>query len=174
MSSPSSRLPCSALTAAPRGLSMRTWNAIVVVRARPERVHAEGSVRVSSTRWSGVEFEVEDLDEPLLQTGSRARVTGRLVGRRVAFDLEIHRADASRLMLCATGPVELHANYSLRPAPQGCIVEASVSMRPRVAPLGLPSAGATAVLLSTGGLRHALRRLAHEAERCADCDRAVA
>jgi uncharacterized protein YndB with AHSA1/START domain len=174
MSSASSGLPCPALTAVPRGLNMRTWNATVVVRARPERVLETLTDPSACTRWSGVEFEVEDLDEPLLQTGSRARVTGRLVGRRVAFDLEIHRADARRLMLCATGPVELHANYSLRPSPEGCVVEASVSMRPRVAPLGLASAGATAVLLSTGGLRHALGRLAHEAERCADCRTTVA
>ena len=153
---------------------MRTWNATAVVRARPERVLEALTDPAACARWSGVDFDVEDLDEPRLRTGSRARVTGRLAGRRVVFDLEIHRADARRLMLRATGPVELHANYRLRPVLQGCVVEASVSVRPRGAPLGLPSAGATALLLSTGCLHHALGRLAHEAERCADCRTAVA
>src|SRR4029079_14301675 len=107
MPSPSSRLPCPALTAAPRGLSMRTWNAIVVVRARPERVLDTLTDPSACTRLSRVDFEVEDLDEPLLQTGSRARVTGRLVGRRVALRIQVHPADARPRVPCAGGQHEI-------------------------------------------------------------------
>jgi uncharacterized protein YndB with AHSA1/START domain len=142
----------------------KSWCATVLVQARPERVLDALTDPNACARWSGVDFQAEELRESRLRTGSRTRVTGRLAGREVGFDLEIQRADPRRLVLCATGPVELSAEYLLRPARRGCVVDARVSVRPRRELLGLPSAGAIALVLSAGGLHHALRRLAREAE----------
>jgi uncharacterized protein YndB with AHSA1/START domain len=40
-------------------------------------------------RWSPVDFEVEELDGRRLVAGSRARVTGKLAGAQVSFDVEV-------------------------------------------------------------------------------------
>jgi hypothetical protein len=141
----------------------RTWNAAVVVRARPERVLEALTDPAACARWSGVGFALEDHAGSRLRGGSRARVSGRIAGRSVGFDVAIHRADTERLVLQASGPVNLHADYALRPATGGCLVEAAVSVAAS-GPFGLPTAGATAALLASGALQRALERLASEAE----------
>src|SRR5690348_8408150 len=95
----------------------RTWSAAVVVRARPECVLDALTDPDACARWSGVAFVVDDLPGSALRSGSRARVSGRIAGCRVGFDVEIHRADVEQLALRATGPVNLDAEYLLRPAP---------------------------------------------------------
>jgi uncharacterized protein YndB with AHSA1/START domain len=141
----------------------RTWNAAVAVRAQPDRVLDALTDPDACARWSGLAFAVDDDPGTHLRSGSRAHVSGRIAGRSAGFDVEIHRADTQRLVLCATGPVRLDADYTLRPVRGGCVVEASISVAAR-GPFGLPTAGATAALLASGALRRALDRLAREAE----------
>jgi hypothetical protein len=52
-------------------------------------------------RWSPVDFDLDELDGRRLAAGSRGRVSGRLAGVPVGFDVEIHTADESRLELSA-------------------------------------------------------------------------
>ena len=79
-------------------------------------------------RWAPLPFDVDALDTPRLVTGSTARVSGRLAGRRVGFVVEVHEAEQRRLSLAADGP---SASTSLRPRRHdgGSEVHASVSVR---------------------------------------------
>jgi len=62
-------------------------------------------------RWSPVDFDLDDLEGRRLAAGSRGRVTGRVAGVTVGFDVEIHTADEARLELSAEGPVGLDVRY---------------------------------------------------------------
>ena len=84
--------------------SMKTWTATTIVDAGPEAVLDVLTDPDAVARWAPLPFDVEDLDTPRLMTGSRARVSGRLAGRRVGFDVEVHEADPRRLALAATAP----------------------------------------------------------------------
>jgi hypothetical protein len=90
-------------------------------------------------------------------------VSGRLAGRAVGFDVEVHRADAERLTLSADGPVALDVAYELRPAGTGSEVHASVAVRPAAGVRGRLLAEATSAVLASGALQLALARIAREA-----------
>ena len=92
---------------------MKTWTATTIVDAGPEAVLEVLTDPDAVARWAPLPFDVEDLDTPRLMTGSRARVSGRLAGRRVGFDVEVHEADLERLALAADGPVGLDVAYDL-------------------------------------------------------------
>ena len=100
---------------------------------------------------------------PRLTAGSRARVTGRLAGRRVGFDVEVYEADLERLALAADGPVGLDVAYDLSATDDGSEVRASISVRSGKGITGRLMAEATNALLSAGALTHAISRLAREA-----------
>jgi hypothetical protein len=142
----------------------QAWNANVAVRATPERVLDALTDPAACARWSGIPFRLDELDGPRLRSGSRARLSGRIVGRELGFDVRVQHAGVDGLVLRAVGPVELAAHYRLRRVDAGCMVDASVRISMRRSRAALPVAGATAALLSAGALEHALRGLAREVE----------
>ena len=139
---------------------MKTWTATTTVDAAPEAVLDVLTDPEAIARWAPLPFDVDDLDTPRLVTGSTARVSGRLAGRRVGFVVEVHEADDGRLSLAATGPVGLDVNYDLAATDTGSEVHASVSVRNGRGITGRLLAEATSALLSAGALSHAVSRLA--------------
>ena len=139
---------------------MKTWTATTTVNAAPEAVLDVLTDPEAIARWAPLPFDVDDLDTPRLVTGSTARVSGRLAGRRVGFVVEVHAADDGRLSLAATGPVGLDVNYDLAATDTGSEVHASVSVRKGRGITGRLLAEATSALLSAGALTHAVSRLA--------------
>lgn len=140
---------------------MRTWTATATAAARPEAILDVLTDPDAASRWAPVPFDVED--DGRLTAGSLARVSGRLAGRRVGFDVEVHSADASGLNLTATGPVELDVDYRLARTSAGAEVRASISLRPRRGLTSRLLAEATSALLNAGALHQALSRLTREA-----------
>ena len=142
---------------------MKTWTATTTVEADPEAVLDVLTDPDAVARWAPLPFDVDDLDTPRLMTGSRARVSGRLAGRRVGFDVEIHEADPRRLALAAQGPVGLDVAYDLSATKGGSEVRASIAVRSGKGITGRLLAEATNALLSAGALTHAISRLGREA-----------
>ena len=142
--------------------AMKTWTATAVALAHPAAVLDVLTDPDACARWAPVPFDVED-DTRRLAAGSRARVTGRLAGQRVGFDVEVRQADENGLALSATGPVAFDVDYRLAPTQAGSRVDASVSVRPQRGFLSRLLAEATGALLSAGALDHALARLVREA-----------
>jgi len=142
---------------------MKTWTATTIVDAGPDAVLDILTDPDAVARWAPMPFDVDDLDSPRLTAGSRARVTGRLAGRHVGFDVEVHEAEHGRLALVATGPIGLDVAYDLSAADGGSEVRASVSVRSGKGLTGRLMAEATNALLSAGALTHAVSRLGREA-----------
>ena len=152
------------IDAAPaRVAAMRTWTATATTPARPEDVLDVLCDPDAAARWAPLPFEVEELDGRRLESGSRARVSGKLAGRRVGFDLEVHEASGRGLTLAADGPVGFDVDYRLSPVEGGSEVHASVSVRPSGGIVGRLLAEATSALLSAGALEAALSRVTREA-----------
>ena len=143
---------------------MRTWRSRATVRATPERVIETLTDANACSRWSPIPFRVDDIEGARLRPGTRTRVSGRLLGTKVRFELDTVAADPQRLLLRARGPIEILVEYALAPAAAGCAVEAEVSIRPIDGRFGRLAARATGLLLATGTLEHALGRMAREAE----------
>jgi hypothetical protein len=141
----------------------RTWTANTVTEAGPERVLGILTDPDEIARWAPIPFRVEDMDNTRLVAGSRARVSGSLIGRRVGFDVEVHRADTLGLELSARGPVAMSVRYDVRAASRGAEVSASVSVRPGSGLGGRLLAEATNGLLKAGALQTAVSRIAREA-----------
>jgi len=141
---------------------MKTWTATTIVDAGPDAVLDILTDPDAVARWAPIPFDVDDLDTPRLTAGSRARVTGRLAGRRVGFDVEVHEAEHGRLALVATGPIGLDVAYDLSAADGGSEVRASISVRRGTGITGRVMAEATNALLSAGALTHAVSRLGRE------------
>ena len=142
---------------------MKTWTATTIIDAGPEAVLDVLTDPDAVARWAPLPFDVEDLDTPRLMTGSRARVSGRLAGRRVGFDVEVHEACDGRLALSAHGPVAFDVAYEARPARGGSEVCASVSVRSGSGLFGRMAEQATAALLHAGALGVAVQRIAASA-----------
>lgn len=145
---------------------MRTWTTTTIVDADPDAVLDVLTDPGACRRWAPVDFEVTGLEDDRLLSGSRARVTGRLAGRAVGFDVHVHEAAGGRLALTAHGPVALDVRYDLAPAPRGSEVRAAVGVRPGRGLVGRLLAEATSALLSAGALDTAVARLAREAAPC--------
>jgi hypothetical protein len=142
---------------------MRTYTATTVSTARPEAVLDVLTDPHAVARWAPVEFFVDELTHPRLASGSRARVSGRLAGQEIGFDVEVHQADAGGLALSAHGPVALDVAYQLRASETGSEVSASVAVLPRRGLRARLLAEATAAMLASGALQLALGRIAAEA-----------
>jgi carbon monoxide dehydrogenase subunit G len=142
---------------------MRTWTAIATVEARPEAVLDVLTDPDACRRWAPVAFDVDELGGRRLRGGSRARVSGRLAGRRVGFDVEVHEVADRRLRLTADGPVGFDVRYDLADAGGGSEVRASVCVRPSRGLAGRLLAEATNALLAAGALQTAVTRIAREA-----------
>jgi len=115
-------------------------------------------------RWSPIDFDVDFVDGGRLTTGSSARVTGRLAGREIAFDIEVIRADEQRLLLTATGPIEIDVKYDVEPLDSHVELRAWVTVRSRGGLFGRILSGATEGLLGAGMLNAAVARIAREVE----------
>ena len=139
---------------------MKTWTTTTTIDAAPEAILDVLTDPDAIARWTPLPFDVDDLDTPRLMSGSTARVTGRLAGRRVGFEVEVFEAEDGRLSLAATGPVGLDVNYDLEATDSGSEVTASVSVRNGKGITGRLLGEATNALLSAGALTHAVSRLA--------------
>jgi len=139
---------------------MGTWSTSATLDGRPEQVLDVLTDPAACERWSPVAFEVDGNER--LATGGRARVGGRIVGRRIEFDVEIVEADDRRLALRALGPLDIEARYDARPLGPGTRLDASVSVRSRGGLLGRALAGAAETLLAAGALDTAVARIAGE------------
>jgi Polyketide cyclase / dehydrase and lipid transport len=115
-------------------------------------------------RWSPVDFDIDGLDGRRLAPGSRGRVTGKLAGVAVGFDVEVHAADEQRLELSAEGPVAFDVRYELSPHETGAELNAYLAMRRGGGITGRLVANATAALLSAGALESAAGRIVRAAE----------
>ena len=143
--------------------SMKTWTATTIVDAGPEAVLDVLTDPDAVARWAPLPFDVEDLDTPRLMTGSRARVSGRLAGRRVGFDVEVHEADRGASRSRPTAPSALTSPTTWAASGDGSEVRASISVRSGKGFTGRLIAEATNALLSAGALTHAISRLGREA-----------
>jgi uncharacterized protein YndB with AHSA1/START domain len=141
---------------------MRTWTAHTTTGAPPEAVLDTLTCPDACRRWAPVSFDLEE-SVNRLQAGTRTRVSGKLAGRRVGFDVEVHEATEQELRLSARGPVHMDVAYELAPRPDGSQVSASVSVHPGRGLLGVLMAEATNGLLKAGALSQAVNRLAREA-----------
>jgi carbon monoxide dehydrogenase subunit G len=144
------------------GTVMRTWTATTTVDAPPEAVLDVLTDPQSCARWAPVDFEVSDLDAKRLAPGTRPRVSGRIAGVEVGFDVEVLEADPARLQLRCDGPVAIDVRYDLAPARSGSAVKASVGVKPGRGLRSRILAEATGALLRAGALNHALDRIGRE------------
>jgi Polyketide cyclase / dehydrase and lipid transport len=142
---------------------MRTYTATTTATAHPEAILEVLTDPDAVLRWAPVAFDVERLAGRRLAQGSTARVSGRLAGREVGFDVEVHQADAAGLSLSAHGPVALDVAYEVRASDRGSEVSASVAVVPKRGLRARLIAEATAAVLAGGALELALGRIAREA-----------
>jgi polyketide cyclase/dehydrase/lipid transport protein len=143
---------------------MANWIATTTTTATPDQVLEVLTHPDEIRRWSPIDFDVDDLDSVRLAPGSTARVTGRVAGVSVGFDVEVHAADTGLLELSADGPIGIDVRYELQPAKAGSEVCASVSLRRGGGITGRLVEKATAALLSAGVLEGAAGRIARAAE----------
>jgi hypothetical protein len=142
---------------------MHTWRSNATVPGSPSDVLALLTEPTAIARWAPVPFEVLALEGPRLESGSRARVAGRIAGSSVEFDVEVLRASNERLELVADGPISIGVSYVVRPLDTGSEIDASVSVKGRGL-FGRTLAKATEMLLAAGALRHSLERIGRELE----------
>ena len=140
---------------------MCSWQSNATVPGSPTEILALLTEPDAIARWAPVPFEVVALDGTRLESGTRARVAGRLAGRSVNFDVDVLRASDERFELVAKGPICIDVKYPLRPAGSSSEVEASIAVDGRGL-LGRVLAKATEALLAGGALRMSLDRLAGE------------
>jgi hypothetical protein len=140
------------------------WTATARANATPCEVLRVLTHPESIRRWSPVDFDLDELSGRRLAAGTRGRVTGRVAGVTVGFDLEVHAADEARLELSAEGPVAFDVRYELMPHEAGSSLNASVTVRRGGGITGRLVEKATAALLSAGALEGAAGRIARVAE----------
>ena len=141
---------------------MSNWTATTTANATPEQLLDVLTRPEKIQDWAPVDFDLEDWRR--LSTGTRTRVTGRLAGMPVEFDVEVHRADEAGLRLSAEGPIGLDVRYELAPVSTGAELNASVSLRAGGGLTGRLVTKATQALLSAGALEGAAGRIAAAAE----------
>ena len=114
--------------------------------------------------WSPVPFDLGDFDGERLEAGSSVRVSGRLGGVSVGFDVTVETAEDDRLELSAHGPIGLDVRYDLRAEAEGSTIEASVDVHRAGGLTGRVVAKAAEALLAAGALDGAAGRIARAAE----------
>ena len=144
---------------------MAQWTTRTQANASPEQLLEVLTDPDAIRLWSPSDFEVEDLVGSRLTAGDVTRVTGRVAGMRVGFDVEIHAADEDGIELSADGPIGIDVRYDLAPADSGSEVTATVGLRRAGGITGRLISQATAALLSAGALDGAARSIARAAER---------
>lgn len=144
-----------------------TWRSRITVRTKPEHVIDTLTDPAACARWSPVRFSL-DGHGARLRPGTTTRVSGRLLGANVRFNLDTLAADPGRLHLHARGPIDILVDYTLEPIRAGCALDALVSVHAPDSRAGRLLARATGLLLAAGTLDRAVERIAHEAELAAD------
>lgn len=143
---------------------MARWTATTTANATPEQLLEVLTRPNEIRRWSPVDFDLDELASRRLGPGTRTRVTGRLAGVKVGFDVEIKAADQGGLELTADGPIGIDVRYDLAPAASGSEFTASVGLRRGSGLSGRLISQATAALLSAGALDGTARSIARAAE----------
>jgi hypothetical protein len=143
---------------------MDSWISTAQAKASPAQLLEVLTHPQQIRRWSPVEFDVDELASRRLAAGTRTKVSGRLAGVAVSFDVEVHAAGPERLELSADGPIGLDVRYDLASADDGAEVTASVRLRRAGGLTGRLVAGAASTLLSAGALDGATGRIAQVAE----------
>jgi hypothetical protein len=143
---------------------MDRWTSTAQAKATAEQLLEVLTHPQEIRRWSPVEFSTDDLESRRLAAGTRTRVTGRLAGVPVSFDVEVHAADTDRLEISAEGPIGLEVRYDLADTDGGAEMTASVRVRRGGGLTGRVVASAAATLLSAGALDGATGRIARAAE----------
>jgi hypothetical protein len=141
---------------------MGTWITQTTVDGAPDEVLAVLTDPQACTRWSPIDFEVDDLDGRLAG-GTRTRVAGRLAGREIGFCLEVIEAAEDRFALKARGPIEIEVDYRVTRVDDGSEIQARIDVRPRGGLAGRVLSRATDALLAGGMLDRALEKIALEA-----------
>jgi hypothetical protein len=142
---------------------MGNWTAQTTANATTEQLLDVLTHPDEIRRWSPIDFDLEDCDGRLA-AGTRTRVTGRLAGVPVGFDVEVHEAGQDGLRLSADGPIGIDVRYDLSPASAGAELNASVSLRNGRGLTGRLVANATKALFSAGVLDSTAGRIARAAE----------
>ena len=142
---------------------MGKWTAQATANATTEQLLDVLTHPDEIRRWSPIDFDLEDCDGRLA-AGTRTRVTGRLAGVPVGFDVEVHEAGRDGLRLSADGPIGIDVRYELSPASGGAELNASVSVRNGRGLTGRIVANATKALLSAGVLDSTAGRIPRAAE----------
>jgi hypothetical protein len=140
------------------------WISTAQAKATPEQLLEVLTHPRQIERWSPVDFDVDELESRRLAAGTRAKVTGRVAGVPVSFDVRVHAADTNGLELSADGPVGFDVRYDLAPADDGAEMTASVQVRQGGGLTGRIVAKAAATLLAAGALDGATGRIARVAE----------
>jgi uncharacterized protein YndB with AHSA1/START domain len=143
---------------------MDSWTSRAQAKATPERLLEVLTHPEQIRRWSPVDFDVDEVATRRLAAGTRTKVTGRVAGVPVSFDVEVHAAEADRLELSAAGPIRFEVRYDLADAGEGAEMTASVRLLPGTGLTGRLVAGAASTLLSAGALDGATGRIARAAE----------
>ncbi|MDQ3936173.1 MAG: SRPBCC family protein [Actinomycetota bacterium] len=142
---------------------MSTWSTHTNVDGSPDDVITVLSDPDSIRRWSPIDFRLDGIDGERLEAGTNARVSGRLAGRTVAFEVDVEQAGDGRFALAASGPIDLDVEYEAFEDEAGTQVWATVSVRGGGL-MGRVLAQATDALLAAGALDRALGRIADEIE----------
>ena|SRR5436190_7593016 len=140
---------------------MCSWQSNATIPGSPADVLALLTEPDAIARWAPVPFEVTSLQGRRLESGSHARVAGRLAGRSVEFDVDVLRVSHERLELVADGPICIDVKYVVRPVGASSEIEASIAVEGRGL-FGRVLAKATEALLAGGALRLSLERLGRE------------
>jgi Polyketide cyclase / dehydrase and lipid transport len=143
---------------------MDSWTSTAQAKATPEQLLEVLTHPQQIRRWSPVEFDVDELASRRLAAGTRTKVSGRLAGVPVTFNVEVHAADTEGLELSADGPIGLDVRYDLASADDGAEMTASVRLRRGGGLTGRLVAGAASTLLAAGALDGATGRIAQVAE----------
>ena len=148
---------------------MATWETRTIVNGAPEDVLEVLTDPTAARRWSPIGFELEQIEGDRLRSGSRAKLSGKLAGRGVSFDVEVIKASDGKLELRAVGPVEMDVAYDAVAAGDITEVVASVAVRSAGGLLGRMLSSATDALLAGGALNVAVQGVAREVERAYAC-----
>src|SRR4051795_5406095 len=140
------------------------WTAETAIGAGPEQVMDVLTRPCAISSWAPVPFEVEGLSSNRLETGSKARVAGKLAGKDLSFDVMVHEASDQALRLTAVGPfVEMDVHYDVRQLDSWSQVHAEIDVKGKGV-MGRFVARAVDGFLAGGALNSALSQLAQAAE----------
>ncbi len=145
---------------------MTAVTATTTIPAAPEQVLKLLIDPDACAAWSPVAFELDALDGPYLDAGSRARVSGALAGRRLTFDVLVHRADEYGVELEAAGAFRMDVRYALRRIDGGTELRADVAVGSAASLTGRLLLPALKALLAAGVLGQTLARISAAASEC--------